>query len=191
MSGFDFLVGDWDVANRQRRRWLAGCDDWDEFPATSTCRPLFGGAGNLDEITFPTKGFTGLTLRLYEPATKVWTLNWVSSRDGRLTPPVTGGFTADVGTADVGTGDLGTGDLGTGDLGTGDVGTFYGDDTHQGRDVRVRFLWSRITPVSARWEQAFSAGGGQDGEDREDWETNWVMDFTRRERGESGGGERG
>jgi hypothetical protein len=149
VSGFEFLAGAWDVANRRRQRWLAGCDDWDEFPATSACWSLFGGAANLDEITFPTKGFTGLTLRLYEPATKVWTLNWVNSRDGRLTPPVTGGF-------------------------TGDVGTFYGDDSHEGQDVRVRYLWSRITRVSARWEQAYSIDGGQD------WETNWVMDFTRR-----------
>jgi hypothetical protein len=68
VSGFEFLVGDWDVASRRRQRWLAGCDDWEDFPATSTCRSLLGGAGNLDEITFPAKGFTGLTLRLYEPA---------------------------------------------------------------------------------------------------------------------------
>lgn len=149
MSGFGFLVGTWDVANRRRERWLAACDDWDEFPATSTCWSLFGGAANLDEITFPTKGVAGLTLRLYEPASKVWTLNWVSSRDGRLTPPVRGSF-------------------------SDGVGTFYGDDSHEGQDVRVRFIWSRITPLSARWEQAFSADGGQG------WETNWVMDFTRR-----------
>lgn len=150
MSGFEFLAGEWDVANRRRQRWLAGCDDWEEFPATSTCWPLFGGAANVDEITFPTKGFTGLTLRLYEPATKVWTLNWVNSRDGRLTPPVRGEF-------------------------AGGVGTFYGDDSHEGQDVRVRYIWSRITPRSARWEQAFAAAGGG-----QDWETNWVMDFTRR-----------
>ncbi len=152
MTGFGFLTGSWDVANRQRRRWLAGCAGWEEFPATSTCWPLLGGAANLDEITFPTKGFTGLTLRLFEPATKIWSLNWISSRDGRLTPPVTGVF-------------------------TDGVGTFYGEDTHEGQDVRVRYIWSRITPESARWEQAFSADGGQD------WETNWVMDLTRRAAG--------
>jgi hypothetical protein len=152
VSGFDFLVGAWDVANRRRQRWLAGCEEWDEFPATSTCWSLFGGAANVDEIAFPTKRFTGMTVRLYEPATQVWTLNWVNSRDGRLTPPVTGGF------AD-------------------GVGSFYGEDKHEGRDVRVRYIWSRITPLSARWEQAFSAGGGQD------WETNWVMDLTRRQEG--------
>jgi hypothetical protein len=53
------------------------------------------------------------------------------------------------------------------------VGVFYGDDTHEGRDVRARYVWSEITPVSARWEQAFSADGEQT------WETNWIMEFSR------------
>lgn len=53
------------------------------------------------------------------------------------------------------------------------AGIFYGDDTHDGRLVRVRFIWSHITPTSARWEQAFSVDGEQT------WETNWVMEFTR------------
>jgi hypothetical protein len=37
----------------------------------------------------------------------------------------------------------------------------------------MRFIWSRIGPTSARWEQAFSADGGAS------WEMNWIMDFTR------------
>jgi hypothetical protein len=40
--------------------------------------------------------------------------------------------------------------------------------------VKTRIVWSRITPVSARWEQAMSPDSGQT------WETNWVSDFTRR-----------
>ena len=53
------------------------------------------------------------------------------------------------------------------------VGTFYGDDSFEGRPIRVRYLWSRITEQSARWEQAFSLDEGNN------WETNWYMDFTR------------
>jgi hypothetical protein len=40
--------------------------------------------------------------------------------------------------------------------------------------VLVRFRWTDITSGSARWEQAFSAGGG------EAWLDNWYMDATRR-----------
>jgi hypothetical protein len=54
----------------------------------------------------------------------------------------------------------------------GDRGEFYGEDEDEGRPVRVRFVWTRLSPDAARWEQAFSFGGGP-------WETNWVMEFTR------------
>lgn len=56
---------------------------------------------------------------------------------------------------------------------TGGTGEFYGDDSHDGTPVRVRFIWSGITAGSAHWEQAFSADGGQI------WLTNWHMDLTR------------
>jgi hypothetical protein len=37
----------------------------------------------------------------------------------------------------------------------------------------VVYIWSEITPTSARWEQAFSPDMG------EAWETNWIMESTR------------
>jgi hypothetical protein len=52
-------------------------------------------------------------------------------------------------------------------------GDFYGDDTHDGKPIKARYIWSDITPASARWEQEFSADGGQT------WESNWIMEFTR------------
>ena len=39
--------------------------------------------------------------------------------------------------------------------------------------MRVRYVWSEITPSSARWEQAFSVDDG------ETWETNWIMELAR------------
>jgi hypothetical protein len=42
-----------------------------------------------------------------------------------------------------------------------------------GRPILVRFTWSRVMTRTPRWEQSFSADGG------ETWERNWIMDFTR------------
>ena len=145
---FDFFAGEWQVANRRRTDFLDPDSDWVEFPATHWCRPLFGGAANIDEIDMPYLGAKGLTLRLYDVEREEWSLNWSSSRSGKLFPPVTGRF-------------------------EGDRGEFYGDDTHDGKDVRVRFVWADVSPASAHWEQAFSVDGG------ETWVTNWTMDFSR------------
>jgi hypothetical protein len=146
---FDFLLGRWDVTNRRLKRLFAGSEDWDEFPASSDCRSLLEGTANMDEIDAPARGLHGMTLRLFDPERQEWSLYWANSRTGVLFPPVVGGFSE----------------------GRGD---FYGDDTHEGRPIRVHYIWSMITPTSARWEQAFSADSGQS------WETNWIMEFGRR-----------
>jgi hypothetical protein len=54
------------------------------------------------------------------------------------------------------------------------VGIFECDDTFDGRPIRVRYTWSRVTTGSPRWEQALSPEGGVT------WETNWINDFTPR-----------
>lgn len=149
MNDFDFLTGTWDVRNRWRTDFLDQTSEWEEFPGVSRASRHFDGTANFDEIDFPTKGFTGLTLRLHDPERDEWSLYWASKRTGKLFPPVTGRF-------------------------TGERGEFYGDDTHEGKDVRVRFIWSDITAGSARWEQAYSADDGRT------WVTNWIMDITRR-----------
>jgi len=145
---FDFYQGTWNVVNRRLLKPLAGTDEWDEFPGVSIARPIFGGAGNLDEIDFPTQGWSGLTVRLFNPQTDAWSLHWVSSRRDVIDPPVVGRF-------------------------VDGRGEFYGDDVHDGKPIRVRYIWSGITPATAHWEQAFSADGGQT------WETNWHMESTR------------
>lgn len=148
---FDFLMGIWSCRHRYRVRRLAGCEDWIEFDGTCAARKILDGYGNIDEsdIGFPGDRYRGMSLRTWDPGTARWSIYWLDSRrPGRLTPPVRGGF----------------------DKG---IGLFHGDDEFDGRAIRVRFLWSRITAEAARWEQAFSLDEGNS------WETNWYMDFTR------------
>ncbi|MEU9664237.1 hypothetical protein AB0E25_01390 [Streptomyces bobili] len=146
---FDFLHGEWQGRHRRRTGFLDPRSDWEpEFTSTSRCLPLFDGAANIDEIDMPRLGSKGLTLRLFDPSTRQWSLHWSSSGTGRLFPPVVGRF-------------------------TGGRGEFHGEDTYDGKEVRVRFVWSGVSATTARWEQAFSADGG------DTWVTNWIMDFTR------------
>jgi len=145
---FDFFHGEWKVRHRRRTDFLDPDSGWEEFPATSRCWSLFDGAANIDELDVPSQKWKGLTLRLYDRETEQWSLNWSSSRSGKLFPPVTGRF-------------------------EGERGEFHGDDTHDGKEVRVRFVWSGISDTTARWEQAFSVDDG------ETWVTNWFMDFGR------------
>ena len=149
---FDFWHGTWDVRNRRLKRRLAGSDDWEEFDATATARPLLDGWGNEDEFrTDHDGGFVGMSFRFFDPEKRRWSIYWADSRrPGELDPPVHGVF-------------------------SGDVGLFHGEDVHRGRPVLVRFTWSGVTTETPRWEQALSDDGGRTGE------TNWVMDFTRAE----------
>ncbi len=148
---FDFFMGIWKCRHRYLARRLAGCTEWLEFDGVCAARKILDGYGNIDEadIKLPGSPYRGMSLRTYDPEADRWSIYWLDSRHpGRVFPPVVGGF----------------------DNG---VGTFYGDDEHDGRAVRVRFLWSAITPGAARWQQAFSLDEGNS------WETNWTMDFIR------------
>ena len=152
-NNFDFFLGTWTSTQRRLHTVLAGADDWYEFPGSTRCWSVLEGAGNIDEVIFPTQGFSGVTLRLYERERDEWSLYWASTRSGISLPPVVGRF---------------------GDDGRG---VFTANELYQGTPIVCRFLWSDITPESCRWEQAFSTDGG------ESWETNWVADFTRADHG--------
>ncbi len=89
----------------------------------------------MDEGYFPSRGFHGMTIRLYDKDADTWSLYWIDSRFARIEPPVTGSF------AD-------------------GVGVFLGPDTHDGRPVVCRYTWSDITADSVRWAQALSPDDG-------------------------------
>ena len=131
---FDFLHGDWIVSNRRLRERFAGSRDWDEFEAKFHCEPRLDGVANIDQMDAPSRGFSGMTLRLFDRASRRWAIYWISSQQGTLFPPVQGGF-------------------------IGDHGVFVGRDTDGGAPVNVQFFWTRLSPDAARWSQAFSRDG--------------------------------
>jgi hypothetical protein len=149
---FDFVHGRWRIQNRK----LAGvlereCTEWVEFEATSEARPILGGLGNMDSYSSapPSGALDGITLRLFDPGTRLWRIWWASTtRPGHMDPPVEGRF-------------------------TDGHGRFFCDDVLNGERVKVRFDWRVVADDSARWEQAFSYDEGRS------WKTNWVMDLTR------------
>ena len=146
---FDFWFGRWRIDNQRLKKRLVGCTAWEQFDAIGECAPILGGIGNIDSFESDWNGdFRGMTLRLFDLKSKKWSLYWASNRSGVLEPPVIGAF-------------------------HDGVGVFEGPDQHNGMPVLTRFIWSHITPTSARWEQALSADDGKT------WETNWRMRMTR------------
>jgi hypothetical protein len=150
---FDFWFGDWTIHNRRLRRRLQNDTEWQEFDAKGKAWPLLGGLGNVDSFdaaAFPTDGkpLHGASFRTFNPGTRLWSIYWADDRSFDLQPPVHGRF-------------------------ENGRGEFFGDDTFDGRPIRVRYIWSHITPTSARWDQAFSSDGGKT------WETNWYMTMAR------------
>lgn len=152
---FDFYYGSWHITARRLRERLANCTEWEEFEAVGSCRPLLGGMGNLDDFQPlgddpDLVGFEGLTLRIFNPATRLWSLYWADNVRCALFPPLVGRFDA-----------------------SGTNGEFFGDEEHNGQPVKIRFLWTVIDSDNALWQQAYSADDGAT------WETNWTMHHHR------------
>jgi len=149
-NDFDFLVGKWRVHHRRLQRRLAGDTHWDEFAGGSELRKILGGLGNVDDnvIELPGGTYRAATVRQFDPETRLWSIWWIDGRHHGIGAPVHGSF-------------------------QDGVGTFLGDDVFDGRPIKVRFLWSDITPNAARWQQAFSPDAGVS------WEDNWFMRFER------------
>ena len=97
-NDFDFLVGKWKMHNRHLDKRLANCRDWTEFDSSDVNTKILNGAADMDTYSttqFPGVGgklFEGLTLRLFDPKTRLWSLYWIASNTGKIEPPVVGSF---------------------------------------------------------------------------------------------------
>jgi hypothetical protein len=147
---FDFEIGSWKIHLKKLEKPLTGSTKWIEFDGTSVTRKVWNGNSNIEEfnVDSPTGKIQGLTLRTYNPESGQWNLYWANSKDGILGPPTIGEF-------------------------KNSVGEFYDQEKFNGRTILVRYIWSKITPNSAHFEQSFSDDGGKT------WEVNWITDQQR------------
>jgi len=135
---FDFHIGTWKTHLKRRLRPLTGSNNWVEYEGTTVVRKVWNGRANLVELVAegPAGRFEGLSLRLYNPESRQWSLNFSNSAAGTLSVPTIGEF-------------------------KDGRGEFYNQETLNGRAILVRFVISDITPNSVRFEQSFSDDGGK------------------------------
>jgi hypothetical protein len=135
---FDFLLGSWTVRNRRLKARLQGSTEWEEFPSTCRVRAILSGLGNMDEFTIdsPSGRIEAVTVRLYSPTSREWSIYWAASTgSGRFDVPMVGHF-------------------------DGPRGEFYSQEVFSGRHIFNRFIWT-VNSETCRWEQAFSVDGGR------------------------------
>lgn len=150
---FDWEIGSWTTTLRYLANPLsAEADRWVDYSGTSIVRAIMGGEANVVELDVAGSAgrIRGLSLRLYNPQTRQWSLNFASMRSGQLTAPVFGGFDA------------------------AGRGLFYGQDNVDGRVILVRFVVTPEGRDSYRFVQSFSADAGAT------WEDNWIAVDRRR-----------
>ena len=137
-SDFDFFEGKSQIRNRKLKSRLSQCTDWVEFESTQEMRRILRGIGNIDNFlaTFDGELFEGMSLRLFNPATRLWSIYWADSNSGKMDPPVVGSF-------------------------ENGVGHFFTKDNFDGRPIVVVFRWDARDKLNPVWSQAFSDDKGK------------------------------
>lgn len=135
---FDFEIGTWKTHLKHLGHPLTGSTTWVECDGTTVVRKVWGGKANLLDLgaDCPAGRVEGLNLRLYNPQSHQWSLNFSNSNAGVLSQPTIGDF-------------------------KNGRGEFYDQEPLNGRAIFVRFVISDITLNSCHFEQAFSDDGGK------------------------------
>ena len=136
-ADFDFLEGRWSIENRKLAERLSGSQKWDTFQATGSMKKHLLGMGNYDDFlaTIDGQPFEGMSLRLFNRETRLWSIYWADSNRGTLEAPVVGSF-------------------------AGSRGEFYGFATHAGRSILMKFNWDKSDADNPVWSQAYSPDNG-------------------------------
>jgi hypothetical protein len=134
---FDFFTGKWQLHNKKLKSRLSGCNEWIEFESTQEMYKILNGIGNIDNFlaTFDGQPFEGMSLRLFNPKTRLWSIYWADSNEGKLEPPVVGSF-------------------------ANDIGYFFTSDVFNGSKIIVVFRWDVRDKNNPVWSQAFSNNNG-------------------------------
>jgi hypothetical protein len=135
---FDFELGTWRTRLKRLVHPLSGSATWAEYDGTTAVRPVWNGRANLIELEAdgPAGHIEGLSLRLFNPRSRQWSLNFSNSSLGTLGPPTIGEF-------------------------KNGRGEFFDQEEFGGRSILVRFVISDVTPGSAHFEQSYSSDGGK------------------------------
>ncbi|HEV7386772.1 MAG TPA: hypothetical protein VGN89_17945 [Phenylobacterium sp.] len=147
---FDFTFGTWTEHSRRLLHPLTGSRTWVEWDGRTVVRKIWGGRANMAEF----KGVTAsgplerIALRVYNPTTGQWSLNFATSGVGKL-----GEFP------------------GVGEFKDGRI-DFYDQEPLDGRAILVRFSVYSTSPTTHVSEQAYSADGGKT------WEVNRIDRYT-------------
>jgi hypothetical protein len=135
---FNYLAGKWTMDNRRLNTRLNHCTEWTSFVSTDeNTGTILNGVGNTDlyKATLDGQPFEGLTIRLFNPKTRLWSIYWASNT-GVMDPPVVGSF-------------------------EGNIGRFFCKDVYHGIPVLVVFAWDKTDIDNPVWSQAFSTDNGR------------------------------
>jgi hypothetical protein len=135
---FDFHIGKWKTHLRRLVNPLSGSTIWVGYDGITEVRKVWNGKANILELVADGSAghFEGLSLRLYNPQSHQWSLNFANVKSGTLVSPTIGEF-------------------------KNDRGEFYNQDSYNERAILVRFIITKLNADSIHFEQAFSADWGK------------------------------
>lgn len=135
---FDWEYGNWTTHIHRLQHPLTGSKTWVDYDGTTKIHRFWNGKAHMVEldVTGPAGHIEGISVRLYNPVSHQWSLNFANSAVGAFGTPTVGEF-------------------------KNGRGEFYDYEEIGGRMILVRNVWSDITPTSGHFEQAFSADGGK------------------------------
>src|SRR5262245_30402781 len=93
-ADFDFENGTWKTHLRRLLKPLTGSTTWAEYDGTTVVRKVWNGRANLVELEVdgPAGHIEALSLRLYNPQSRQWSLNFANSATGTMATPTIGEF---------------------------------------------------------------------------------------------------